>query len=112
VPPASVAAAIAEREAELVAHEARITELTEPARHSTAVSPAWVRRQLEDLTGLLTGTPERTKAEFLRLGLKVVLNPIRNEQPHPFLRANVHVALPCLAGIRDRSATAVDRLLR
>jgi DNA invertase Pin-like site-specific DNA recombinase len=111
VPAASLAGAIAEREAELALHEAAIAELYEPPPQPLAIIPAWVRQQLEDLSGLLAGAPERTKAEFGRLGLKVVIDPIRDEQPRPFLRAKIDVALPCLAGIRDLSSTAVDRLL-
>lgn len=110
-PPTSLSAAIADREAELATHDATIARLSEPQRRPLTVMPAWVRQQLEDVTGLLSQPPERTKAEFTRLDLRVVLRPIRDEQPRAFYRAEVNVALPCLAGIRDLYATPVDRSL-
>jgi hypothetical protein len=61
--------------------------LNEPLEQKLAVMPTWVRQQLEDAVGLLSDTPERTKAEFRRLGLLFVLHPIEAEGGRPFLRA-------------------------
>jgi hypothetical protein len=49
--------------------------------------PTWVRQQLENTAALLAETPERTKAEFRRLGLLYVLRPVHNESSRSFLRA-------------------------
>jgi hypothetical protein len=76
--------------------------------------PAWVRRQLEDLVGLLSEVPERAKAEFQRLQVQIAMQPVHDEQPRAFYRAHVEAALPCVAGARDLSSSArstVDRSL-
>ena len=50
--------------------------------------PSWVEGQLRQVAALLTtNTPERTKTEFLRLGLRAVLHPIQEETARPFYRA-------------------------
>jgi hypothetical protein len=49
--------------------------------------PGWVRRQLDDVAGLLSGSPERTKVEFRRLGVEFVMHPIHEEGVRPFYRA-------------------------
>jgi hypothetical protein len=72
--------------------------------------PGWVQQQIGDLTGLLTGAPERAKTEFQRLNLRVTLTPIVGEQPRPFYRAIAQAALPCLAGVTDLSSATSDRL--
>ena len=88
----------------------RTVAAADPLRQRLAVMPAWVGQQLEDLSGLLGESPERAKTEFRRLALAVTMTPVhRDELPRPFYRATVAAALPCLAGIRDLSATAVDR---
>lgn len=48
--------------------------------------PTWVRQQLEDTAGLLSDTPERTKAVFKRLGVSSVFHPMRDEQGRWFYR--------------------------
>ena len=62
---------------------------------------------------LKRSSPERTKAEFQRLGMRVTMTPTVNENSRLYYQADVVNALPCLAGItemHDFSATAVDRL--
>ena len=85
--------------------------LAEPGHQPLAVIPSWVERQLRDLVGLLSETPERTKAEFQRLGVAATLEPIYREGERPFFRATVEAALPSLAGTRDLSRSVVDRSL-
>jgi hypothetical protein len=66
----------------------------------------------QDLVGLLSETPERTKAEFQRLGVRVTMTPTVAENARLFYRADVVNSLPCLAGIteiRDVSPSTVDR---
>jgi hypothetical protein len=112
VPAASVASAIAERQADVVRAEALLAELADSTEHRLAVIPAWVRQQLEDMVALLSETPERTKAEFQRLGMRVTMTPTIGENTRPFYRANVVNSLPCLAGIteiREVSPSTVDR---
>jgi len=75
--------------------------------------PAWVGQQLEDIVALLSETPERTKAEFQRLGMRVTMTPTLGDNARPFYQADVVNSLPCLSGIRkmrDPSPSAVDRL--
>jgi hypothetical protein len=48
--------------------------------------PGWVRRQLEDIADLLRSSPERTKAEFRRLGVLFVMHPT-TENGRQFYRA-------------------------
>jgi hypothetical protein len=111
--PSSLAGAIHEREAELARLDATQSDLDAPLSRRLAVMPAWVRQQLEDLVGLLSETPERTKTEFQRLGLRVTMTPCKTEEHRFYYRADVVNSLPCLAGItemRDLSPSAVDRL--
>jgi hypothetical protein len=56
--------------------------------------PAWVRQQLDDLVGLLTENPERTKAEFQRLGMRVTMMPTLSENGRSYYRADVVNSLP------------------
>lgn len=108
----TIVRAIGEHEAELVRLEATLAELAEPMHRRLAVIPGWVRQQLEDLVTLLSESPERTKAEFQRLGLTVTMAPVMTETGRPFYRADVVNSLPYLAGItemRDVSPSAVDR---
>jgi len=108
---ATLTSAINERQADLTRLDAVVGELaSDPLRQRLAVMPPWVSQQLEDLSGLLGETPERTKLEFQRLGLSVSMAVVHSDAaPRPFYRATVAAALPSLAGIRDLSATAVDR---
>jgi DNA invertase Pin-like site-specific DNA recombinase len=114
VPASTVAAAIGEREAELARLAATLADLSEPIQQRLAVMPAWVRLQLEDLVTLLSESPERTKAEFRRLGLRVTMTPVVDAAiARPFYRADVVNSLPCLAGLTDMrevSPSTVDRL--
>jgi site-specific DNA recombinase len=109
VPPATLSAAIVEREAEIAALDVELTSLAQPLRARLAVMPAWVRQQLQDLAGLLSETPQRTKTEFHRLGLAVTMHAVRDEGLRPFYRAVGRASLPCLAGITDVSGSTVDR---
>lgn len=109
---ASLAPSIAERQAEISRLDAALLDMVEPLQQRLAVMPSWVRQQIEDLVRLLSESPERTKAEFQRLGLKVTMTPTIGEHARPFYRADVVNSLPCLAGItemRDVSTSAVDR---
>lgn len=112
VPAATLTGAIQDRQAELARLDATVADLgSDPLRQRLAVMPAWVAQQLDDLSSLLSESPERTKSEFQRLGLRVSMAVMQNEAPaRPYYRATVAAALPVLAGIRDLSATAVDRL--
>ena len=109
IPAPSLLAAIAEREGDVARLDAQLVELSEPAHQPLAVIPSWVERQLRDLVGLLSETPERAKLEFQRIGLAVTMAPIRDEGPRPFFRATMQAALPSLAGTRDLSWSVVDR---
>lgn len=114
VPPGTLTEAIAEHQAELARLDTELTELAEASQERLAVLPSWVDGQLRQVASLLTtNTPERTKMEFLRLGLRVVLHPIHEESARPFYRAVGEAMLPGLAGSRDLRQmpnTFVDRL--
>jgi DNA invertase Pin-like site-specific DNA recombinase len=84
---ASLIEAMIEREAEVQRLHGELEALSEPLEQKLAVMPTWVRQQLEDTAGLLAETPERTKAEFKRLGLSFVLRPTQSEGGKTFLRA-------------------------
>jgi hypothetical protein len=84
---ASLLLAMHRREADVARLQAELEGLREPLEQKLAVMPTWVRQQLEDTVGLLSEIPERTKAEFARLGLSYVLHPVENEGDRPFLRA-------------------------
>jgi site-specific DNA recombinase len=106
----SVAGAIAEREHELRRLDEELIQLAEPLPR-LAVIPTWVESQLRDVAGLLRDTPERTKVEFQRLGLRVSMQPIVDEGPRPFYRANGRAALPSLVGpvnLRGSGASGTD----
>ena len=67
---------------------------------------------MEDTVGLLSDTPERTKAEFQRLNLRVTMTPLTNEDGRFFYRGDVVNSLPCLSNITDfrtNQTSAVDR---
>ncbi len=114
IPASTVGSALAERQADLERLDATIADLSAPLQQRLAVMPAWVQQQLADLVGLLTDTPERTKAEFLRLELRVTLHPKRDDRGRGYYRADVVNSLPWLAGTRDirnDGLSTVDRLL-
>jgi DNA invertase Pin-like site-specific DNA recombinase len=114
VPAASVAGAIADRQADIARLSVRLSDFDEPLAHRLAVMPAWVRQQLEDVAGLLSDTPERTKAEFQRLGLRVTMTPQKGANgPRRWYRADVESSLPQLLGssnIGGSDFSTVDRL--
>ena len=112
VPASTLASALNERQAELSRLDAELAALEEPLHQRLAVIPTWVEQQLQDTAGLLSGAPERTKAEFRRLGLRVRMEPVYDAL-RPFYRAHAEAALPCLAGVRDldRSASVVSSRL-
>lgn len=112
VAPSTVAAAIAGRQAELAHLDATLAELAEPLQHRLAVMPTWVRQQLEDLVGVLSDTPERTKAEFQRAGLRITMTPRKGDDGRRYYQADVVKSMPWLADrteMRIPSASAVDR---
>jgi hypothetical protein len=113
VAPASLAGAIKERQAEVERLDATLQELSEPLDERLAVMPGWVGQQLEALVGLLSDRPERTKAQFQQLNLRISMKPVTPESGRPYYQADVVNSLPCLAGItemRDVSPSTVDRL--
>jgi hypothetical protein len=75
------------------------------------VIPAWVERQLQDLANLFSDTPERTKHQFLALGLSVTFEPIY-AAPRPFYRTFAKASLAALTGTNDLSRPTTDRLHR
>jgi hypothetical protein len=82
----AILAAINAREAELRAMDATVSALDEPIEHRMTVIPTWVRTQLHDAAGLIGESPERARAEFLRLGINFTLHPVLDNGT-PFLRA-------------------------
>jgi hypothetical protein len=109
----SLAGGIKERQAEVERLDATLQELSEPLDERLAVMPVCVRQQLEDLVGLLSDRPERTKAQFQHLNLRVGMKTVTPESGRPYYQADVVNSLPCLAGItemRDVSPSTVDRL--
>ena len=82
----SLLEAMHRREEEVRRLRGELDALSEPLEQKLAVMPTWVRQQLEDTAGLLSETPERTKAEFKRLGLSFVLRPDTAGE-RPFLKA-------------------------
>jgi site-specific DNA recombinase len=112
---ATIAEAIRSREAEIGALEGQLTVLAEPLEQRLAVVPTWVRRQLEDVAGLVGEVPARAKQEFLRLGIHFVLRPTI-ENGATFLRAqgsgdfehlafSQHPAFPTTASSKARAAS-------
>ena len=70
-------------------------------------------QQLEDLVTLLSESPERPKADFQRLALRVTMTPMIDAAiARPLYRADVVNSLPCLAGIgkapRSREAMGAN----
>jgi hypothetical protein len=101
VPAQTVAGSIAERQAELAHLDATLRELDTPLDQRLAVMPVWVRQQLEDVVRLLSDPPERTKAEFQRLGMRVTMTCVVGRNARPYYQADVVNSLPCLAGITE-----------
>jgi site-specific DNA recombinase len=116
---ASLLAALREREATIERLQGELAQLETQAENAT-LEPAedlseWVQEQLRDLHGLLKDAPERTKGEFRRLHLQVVLHPIEAE-PRPYFRVEGQCDLSALAfsfwAQADRFAGAPVRRLR
>lgn len=107
----AVASAIASREAEVLKFDADIEHLLQPPDRPVAVIPAWVAGQLADTAALLATTPERTKVEFRRLGLKVLMHVNRAVPTRPHYRAEVSSALPCLVSVVELARSTADRSL-
>ena len=112
VSPETVAAAISARQAEVARLDAQLAVYSEPLHQRLAVIPGWVERELHELDALLSEAPDRVKLEFQRLGLRVVMQPMRAEGQAPFYRAVGQAALPCLTSTRDLTGQVVDRSLR
>jgi site-specific DNA recombinase len=74
-PARSLLEAIRAREADVARLQAQQAAFSEPIEQKLAVMPGWVKRQLENVASLLSGTPERTKTEFRRLGVQFVMHP-------------------------------------
>ena len=79
--------AMRKREQELARLDMELTTLDEPLRDRLAVIPSWVRSQVDDVAGLLSGAPERAKREFQRLGVGFTVFPVSEGVERPFLRA-------------------------
>ena len=90
---AAIYQAMQERESELATLDAEIAALETPLAAKLAVIPTWVKQQLEDIVGLLQMTPERTKVEFRRLGVRFMLYP-QESGGRRFLRAVGECRLP------------------
>jgi hypothetical protein len=111
VAPQTLAVSIQERQAEVSRLDAQVQAFAEPLPPRLAITPVWVERQLADVVSVLQESSERAKLELRRLGLRVVMQPIRDEQPLPFLRAVANCSWPVLAGTTDFSRQPVDRFL-
>lgn len=101
--------ALARHESELRRLEEAVASLEERSGDTVAVMPAWVQRQLQDVAGLIGGTPERAKAEFGRLNVNFTLKPIQSEGGRPFLRAVGTADLSCISGTYDLHLPTRDR---
>jgi len=83
----TVLAAIADREVEIRALEAKQTDLSAPAGRRLAAHTTWVKQQLRDAAAIVAEVPERARLEFQRLGIRFALHPVREDGEKPFLRA-------------------------
>jgi hypothetical protein len=75
------------REQELGQLEADLGGLDDSLEERLAVIPSWVRRQVADVAELLSGSPDRSKREFQRLGIGFTVSPVFDVGKKPFLRA-------------------------
>jgi site-specific DNA recombinase len=83
----SLLEALHTREGDAKRLQAELDALSEPLEQKLRVMPTWVRQQLANAAGLLSATPERSKAEFRRMGVSFVLHMAENAAGLPFLRA-------------------------
>jgi hypothetical protein len=96
----SVLAALEEREATILRLEGELDALDNPVVKKPPDDVelrAWVEHQLSDRYGLLKDSPERTKAEFRRLKLSLVFDPIAQESDIPYFRVTGQCDLSALA---------------
>ena len=100
VPLGSLRARISERDVELRGIDADLVTHVNVTPVDVTVIPTWVRRQLENLNGLLKDAPLRAKAEFQRLQVQFVLTPVLNDG-RPFLRAVGTGDLSALCRVTD-----------
>jgi site-specific DNA recombinase len=115
----SVLAALKEREATIARLEREIQAVstaTVQKRLDDSELRAWVEHQLSDLYGLLKDNPERAKAEFRRLNLSLVFDPIAQESDNPYFRVTGQCDLSALAvsfsaRAERRTGADVDRSL-
>lgn len=105
----AIAGRIGQRERELADVDAALKASPAVLRDRLRVIPTWVMSQLTDLAALLCEAPERTKAEFQRMGVRVSMLPVYDEQPRPFYRATVSASLPGLSGASDLLSPTADR---
>ena len=101
------------REAEIARLRSELASLEEPDDQKLAIMPGWVRRQLEDVAGLLSQSPERVKSEFRRLGVEFVLHPMEEANGRKFFRAvGLTSVAEALAGAKrtDFSTSALTDL--
>ena len=101
--------AIQHRESELTALDDEMAALNTPLDDKLTVIPTWVKQQLDDMAGLLQMSPERTKVEFRRLGVRFTLHP-HEKGGRRFLRAVGESQLPHFNFSPVLSGSAADRL--
>ena len=104
----SLVEAVRTREAEIARLRAALDDLSEPVQEKLAVMPTWVRQQLDDAASLLAETPERTKREFMRLGVSFTLHPVHLDGQRPFLRAEGTSAIAQLIAGQHSSLSTGD----
>ncbi len=84
----SVRHALQQREAELADIDRQLAAAPAMDADRLALSTTcWVQQQLEDLADVLRDSPERVRAHFQKLNLKITLYPVHDEGDRPFLRA-------------------------
>lgn len=88
--PATVLAAMRDREAEAARLDAELRALATPVDEGRlAVMPSWVKQQLGSVAELLEDRPDEARAEFERMGLRFTFEPVYDvpEGQKPYLRA-------------------------
>jgi DNA invertase Pin-like site-specific DNA recombinase len=114
----SVLATLKEREATIARLEREIEAVSAAVKKPLDDTElrVWVEHQLSDLYGLLKDNPQRAKAEFRRLNLSLVFDPIAQESDNPYFRVNGQCDLSALAfsfsaRAERRTGADVDRSL-
>ena len=100
---------ITKRQVELRQIDDDLAALDQPVAVDVAVIPSWVKRQLQDLAGLLADNPERAKAELQRLDMRFTVTPVRDEG-RPFFRVEGTGDLDALCGTRDLPSVARSKV--